>query len=158
MTTSTEITSLRLPPVLHGQQTPEVDERIKRFYLSLEPMFEAWIARSTSPHTQRAYRQDICSLLAHLGICWPVESLRLLTTSVDDIQAWRDQLVSQGKAPKTINRRISSVSGFFKYLQGVAAELRLPITVPNPAHAQFIARASTDPVHETKSLTVTCPR
>ena len=43
-------------------------------------------------------------------------------------------------APKTINRRVSSVSSFYKYLQGAASELRLPITVPNPAHAQFIAR------------------
>src|SRR4029079_3498626 len=42
-----------------------------------------------------------------------------------------------------------SLSGFYKFLQGVAAELRLPITVPNPAHAQFIARGSKDPPHET---------
>jgi site-specific recombinase XerC len=33
-----------------------------------------------------------------------------------------------------------------------AAELRLPITVPNPAHAQFVGRASSDPVEETRAL------
>ena len=48
-------------------------------------------------------------------------------------------------APKTINRRISSISSFHKYLAAAAAEMRLPITVPNPAHAQFISRESTDP-------------
>ena len=31
-------------------------------------------------------------------------------------------------------------------------ELRLPITVPNPAHAQFISREASDPVDETRAL------
>ncbi len=65
---------------------------------------------------------------------------------------------SVGMAPKTLNRRISSLSAFFKYLQGAAAELRLPITVPNPAHAQFIERAGYDPVEETRALTITRAR
>ena len=55
-------------------------------------------------------------------------------------------------APKTLNRRIASPSSFYKYLAGAAGELRLPITVPNPAHAQFIARESTDAREETKAL------
>jgi integrase/recombinase XerC len=55
-------------------------------------------------------------------------------------------------APKTINRRISSLSSFYKYLAAAAAEIRLPITVPNPAHAQFISRESTDPREETRAL------
>jgi site-specific recombinase XerD len=33
-----------------------------------------------------------------------------------------------------------------------AAELRLPITIPNPAHAQFVGRSSSDPVNETRAL------
>lgn len=32
-------------------------------------------------------------------------------------------------------------------------EMRLPINVPNPAHAQFIARSSSDPLQETHALT-----
>jgi hypothetical protein len=36
---------------------------------------------------------------------------------------------------------------------GAAAELRLPITVPNQAHAQFINRESNDPLQETETLT-----
>jgi integrase len=61
-------------------------------------------------------------------------------------------MVEGGYAPNTINRRVSSVASFYKYLQAAAAELRLPITVPNPAHAQFISRSSRDPVKETKAL------
>ena len=78
--------------------------------------------------------------------------------SVNDVRNWRDRLTVVGMAPKTINRRISSVSSFYKYLQAVAAEMRLPIVVPNPAHAQFIGRASQDSVDETKALTATRAR
>ncbi|TWU59611.1 tyrosine-type recombinase/integrase [Crateriforma conspicua] len=152
------VPSQLLPPILAGQQTPTTQKKVERFYLSLEEMLERWITRRQSPHTQRAYRQDIESLLSFLPIVWPRDSLQLLTVTVADVQRWRDAMIAGGKAPKTINRRVSSVSSFFKYLQGVAAELRLPITVPNPAHAQFIARSSTDPIHETKSLSATRAR
>ncbi|MEO1530085.1 MAG: tyrosine-type recombinase/integrase [Planctomycetota bacterium] len=147
-----------LPPILAGQQTPTVQRKVERFYLSLEEMLERWITRRESPHTQRAYRQDIESLLKFIPLLWPRDSLQLLALTVADVQRWRDAMIAEGKAPKTINRRVSSVSSFFKYLQGVAAELRLPITVPNPAHAQFIARSSTDPIHETKHLSATRAR
>ncbi len=61
-------------------------------------------------------------------------------------------------APKTLNRRISSLSSFYKYLAAAAAEMRLPITVPNPAHAQFIARETSDARDETKALSATRAR
>ena len=61
-------------------------------------------------------------------------------------------------APKTLNRRILSLSSFYKYLGAAAAELRLPITVPNPAHAQFIARSAHDPVREREALSATRAR
>ncbi|MEM9365673.1 MAG: tyrosine-type recombinase/integrase [Planctomycetota bacterium] len=156
---STAITTAELlPPILAGQQTPTTQKKVERFYLSLEEMPEGWITRRESPHTQRAYRQDIESLFRFRPLPWPRDSLQLLTVTVADVQRWRDAMIADGKAPKTINRRVSSVSSFFKYLQGVAAELRLPITVPNPAHAQFIARSSTNPIHETKSLSATRAR
>ena len=34
----------------------------------------------------------------------------------------------------------------------------LPVSIPNPAHAQFIARSSTDPINETQTLTATRAR
>jgi integrase/recombinase XerC len=67
-------------------------------------------------------------------------------------------MLAAAKAPKTLNRRISSLSSFYKYLAGAAAELRLPINVPNPAHAQFIARESSDPLEGTRALTATRAR
>jgi site-specific recombinase XerC len=68
------------------------------------------------------------------------------------VQAYRDALAAAGAAPKTINHRVSALSLFYKYLALSAAELRLPIMVPNPAHSQFIARESSDPREETLSL------
>src|SRR5258708_7595822 len=92
------------------------------------------------------------------GIIWPERSLDLLTRSIKDVQAFRDYMLARDLAPKPLNRRIASLSSFYKYLAGAASELRLPITVPNPAHAQFIARESTDPRDETKALSASRAR
>lgn len=148
----------KFPPVLAGRATVHVQRKVERFYLSVADIFEAWVARRESLHTQRAYRQDVMALVRFLGIEWPNHATRMLTVSVADMLAWRDDMLADGAAPKTLNRRISSVSSFYKYLQGVAGELRLPITVPNPAHAQFIARSSTDPVQETQAMSATRAR
>ena len=142
----------QLPPILAGRATPDVQRQVERFYLSVAEMFERWVTRRSSEHTQRAYRQDVMSFVAFLNLKWPEDATALLTDTVRDVQEWRDELSGNGAAPKTLNRRVSSVSSFYKFLQGVTAELRLPITVPNPAHAQFIARDATDPVEETKAL------
>jgi site-specific recombinase XerD len=87
-----------------------------------------------------------------MGMTWPDHAIKLLQVSVQDVRHFRDHLVTQNAAPKTLNRRTSSLSSFYKYLAAAAAELRLPIMVPNPAHSQFISRESTDPREETRAL------
>ena len=141
-----------VPPILAGQQTPAVKHKVQEFYSSIAELFELWLGRRRSPHTQRAYRQDVMSLVQFLEISWPSKSLRLLTVTVQDVQAYREWLRQKDAAPKTLNRRIASVSSFYKFIGAAAAELRLPIIVPNPAHAQFIARESSDPRDETRAL------
>jgi len=147
-----------LPAVLAGHSTPGLERRVGQFYRSVPAIFAAWVARRPSPHTQRAYRQDVLAFVRFLHLAWPEESIELLRVSIRDVQAFRDQLRAAGAAPKTINRRISSLSSFYKYLAGAAAELRLPITVPNPAHAQFISREPADPREETRALSATRAR
>lgn len=115
-------------------------------------MLEAWVQRRPSQHTRRAYRKDVLTFIDWLSIRWPENGYRLLSVSVMEVQSYRQWLAGRGAAPKTIHRRISSLSGFYKYVGACAAELRLPVTIPNPAHAQFIARGSTDPVEETLAL------
>lgn len=154
----------KLPPILSGHETPATAQRVDRFFCAIAQIFDAWVNRSDSPHTQRAYRKDVLSFVEFLdahwdaGFDWPDDAVKILSISVADVLAYRDFLVHESKAPKTQNRRISSLSGFFKYLAGAASEMRLPISVPNPAHAQFIKRASQDAVHETKALTATRAR
>jgi integrase/recombinase XerC len=147
-----------LPPILAGSMPAEVRGRVGDFFSSVATIFEAWVGRRKSEHTQRAYRGDVMSFVEFLGLSWPDEADRLFRVSILDVQAFKADLVKREAAPKTINRRISSVSSFYKYLGGAAAELRLPITVPNPAHAQFISRESSDPVDETKALSATRAR
>ena len=147
-----------LPPVLVGSMPPEIQARVERFYFSVAAIFEAWVDRRKSEHTRRAYRGDVMAFIKFMGWRWPEDSLLLLQVSIRDIQAFKGDIENRGGAGKTVNRRISSLSSFYKYLAGAAAELRLPITVPNPAHAQFIARESTDPVQETRALSATRTR
>jgi site-specific recombinase XerD len=147
-----------LPPILAGSFTPDVHRRVNRFYVSIAEIFESWVTRRQSPHTQRAYREDFMAFVKFLGIEWPDQAWKILTASIKDVMAFRDQLIAKDAAPKTLNGTISSVSSFYKYLAAAATEIRLPITVPNPAHAQFIARESTDPREETKALSATRAR
>src|SRR5580704_13915577 len=140
--------------ILAGQFTPETRERVERFYFSVAAIFETWVKRRQSRHTRRAYREDVMAFVRFIGIAWPKDCASLLTVSVIDVLAFREAMVAENAAPKTLNRRISSLSSFYKYLHGAAAELRLPITVPNPAHAQFISRESADARKETKALSL----
>src|SRR4051795_6645381 len=121
-----------LPPILLARSTPEIAKQVEQFCLSLAEIFESWVNRHRSPHTQRAYRRDVQAFLTFLGVDWPAQATALLTASVQDVQAFRDSHQAHSAAPKTINRRIASVSSFYKYLAAAVAELRLPITVPNP--------------------------
>ncbi len=148
-----DLDRLQLPPIVAGHSSPAVVQKVEHFYLSVAEMFEAWVARSENYHTQRCYRRDVLSFVEHLGIRWPQESWQLLKTGVQDVRDWRSFMANEQEfAPKTLNRRISSLSGFFQFLREAAADAKLPITVQNPAHKDFIKRPSTEPVAETKAL------
>jgi hypothetical protein len=45
-----------------------------QFYASVAEIFERWVTRRESPHTQRAYRRDVMSLVQFLGIDWPEQA------------------------------------------------------------------------------------
>ena len=57
---------------------------------------------------------------------WPRDAAQLLRVSILDIQAFKDEMVADNAAPKTMNRRISSLSSFYKFLGGAAAEPAAP--------------------------------
>jgi site-specific recombinase XerC len=144
--------------MLTGSATPAVKSKVEQLYLSVAEIFELWVQRCDSAHTQRVYRGDVMAVVAFIGIPWPAESWRMFSVWVADVQRFREGMIEHQMAPKTLNRFISSLSSFCKYLAGYAADFRLPILVPNPAEAQFIVRAKSDPVDETRALSATRAR
>ena len=102
-------TRAELPPILAGRHTAAVETQVRSFYRSVGDIFERWVTRRSSKHTQRAYRQDVMDFVRFLGVRWPEESTRLFTVSVADVLAFRDVMLAESKAPKTINRRIASL-------------------------------------------------
>lgn len=110
-----------LPPVLAGAFTPEIQSRVENFFHSVAAIFEAWVNRRNSDHTRRAYRGDVMAFVEFRGWAWPDDAAQLLRASILDVQAFKDHMARHGGAPKTINRRISSLSSFYKFLHGAAA-------------------------------------
>ncbi len=147
-----------LPAILAGHHAPGVVEKVNKFCLSVGEIFEAWVNRCHSPHTRRAYRADVMGFVEFMEITWPEAATELLKVTIADVLDFRGYMLDLGMAPKTVLRRVSSLSSFYKYLSAAAAELRLPITVPNPAHAQFVPRGSADARDETKALSATRAR
>jgi integrase len=142
-----------LPRILPDHDTPMVQKRVQDFYGAIAGMLEAWIARSTAYNTQRSYRRAVMSFIEFMNIRWPEESWKLMSTSVADVRDWREFLDNElDQAPKTLNHRISALSGFFEFVRESAAAGKLPILLHNPAHKDFIKRPSTDPVEETAAL------
>lgn len=141
-----------------SQDSDSQDERIHSFFQAVPEIFEAWIQRRESPHTQRAYRGDVMAFVAFMGWRWPEDGIQLLRVPIRQVLLFRQTQIDRGHAAKTINRRISSLSSFYKYLAAAAAELRLPVTIPNPAHAQFVQRNGSDPRRQTASLSASRSR
>src|SRR5690348_1726594 len=102
-----------LLPILDGCYTLSVEQKARRFVLGVPEMLERWISRRASPHTRRAYRQDLFTFIGFANLRWPDDAAGLFAITVGRVQAYRDWMLTRGDAPKTINRRLSSLSGFF---------------------------------------------
>src|SRR5688572_32143920 len=86
-----------LPPILAGQFTPATKHRVEKFYSSIAEIFEAWVTRRQSPHTQRAYREDFMTFVKFADIAWPDESWKIVTVSIKDDRGFRRQLIADGQ-------------------------------------------------------------
>ena len=158
-------------PTVHLEHDSAVARKnVEQFMGGVAAMFEAWVARRENPNTQRAYRTDVLSFVQFVGIpvlrpidadgneqplaLDPGEAHRLLRCGVGDVQEWRDYMVQvQDRAPKTVLRRITSLSRFYEYVREQAAEFRIATTIPNPAHKNHIPRFDAESVRPTDALT-----
>lgn len=82
-----------------------VDSFIK--YLNVE--------RGYSTHTIRAYSDDVSQFFAYLGQQPTAQVVGSVTHR--QIRAWVSSLISQGVTARSVNRKLSSLRTFYKYLQ-----------------------------------------
>ena len=120
---------------------------------SLEDAVALWrehleVERRASPHTVRAYLDDLADFLAfltgHLGATPTLADLAALQAS--DVRAWLARRTARGLARTSTARALSAVRGFFRHMErrGVMANAAVA-TVRSPKLSRQVPRPlSTD--------------
>lgn len=99
---------------------------------SLKETFLAWLTRSASEETRKAYARDLGLFLRFMGI--EADRLdRLMQVRPFNVAAWRDHLRDRGLVPASIGRKITVLRSLYAFLQvhGIADT--------NPAHRDVVA-------------------
>jgi len=81
--------------------------------LQAVPEEEIWLAGQLSPHTRRAYKQDVAHFIAAMGIK-SGEQLRQVGRAA--VVAWVNVMNDGHEKPRTIRRRLSALSSLFTHL------------------------------------------
>jgi integrase/recombinase XerC len=109
--------------------------------------------RRASPHTLRAYDDDLARFFAflreHMG--GRVDARMLAKLSAADIRAFITLRRAEGLGPRGVQRALAAIRGFFRYLtrEGIADNAaprairtpRIPRTLPRPLSVDDAARA-----------------
>src|SRR5688572_19689997 len=120
------------------------------------PTFQAYLAEKYAPKTAKMYWGDVRELSIYL------KNKKVKDVSSHDLQQWIGNLVSpagKGLERKTVNRKVSAITTYFLWLQGLAAITADPTLVLNNTRIQsplpdylyeteiktLFAEASTDP-------------
>jgi integrase/recombinase XerC len=125
---------------------------------SVEDLKAAWLAvlaheRRSSPHTLRAYRDDLVRFLdflgEHHGTRATLSALQKLTPA--DVRAFLTRRRQEGLGPRGVQRALAALRSFYNYLQregladGAALRIvrspKLPKTLPRPISENDAARA-----------------
>lgn len=77
------------------------------------PEEEIWLAGQLSPHTRRAYKQDVAHFIAAMGIK-SGDELRQVGRAA--VVAWVNVMNDNREKPRTIRRRLSALSSLFTHL------------------------------------------
>jgi integrase/recombinase XerD len=92
----------------------------------------AWLLRTPSPHTRRAYENDLGQFLDHAGI--PADAYEHLPlVRPEHVSQWRDRLPAGGMNNSSIRRKLTALRSLFSYLQTYG------YGGANPAHGKFVA-------------------
>lgn len=125
---------------------------------SVEDLKAAWLAmlaheRRSSPHTLRAYRDDLDRFLSfledHLGAHVTLSALQKLAPA--DVRAFLTRRRNEGLGARGVQRAMAALRSFYNYLQreeladGAALRIvrspKLPKTLPRPLSETDAARA-----------------
>jgi integrase/recombinase XerC len=85
------------------------------------------IERRYSPHTLTAYRGDLESFESFIKV--DDSELDIQDASTIHIRTWVVHLLEQDHASRTVQRKISSLKGFFKYLRKIGYRKDNPVRV-----------------------------
>jgi site-specific recombinase XerD len=81
--------------------------------LAALPEETLWLANFTSAQTKATYRAALEAFVTFHGIR-SLETLRMVGQA--HVLAWRELLITEGRAARTVNNRISALSSMFKWL------------------------------------------
>jgi integrase/recombinase XerD len=88
------------------------------------PEEDVWLAGQLSPHTRRAYKQDVAHFVATLGIK-SADELRLVKRAA--VVAWQNAMKDEQAKARTIRRRLSALSSLFVHLVEYGAADENPV-------------------------------
>lgn len=102
------------------------------------PAANEWFANIGNEHTREAYRRDVQSFFAFIGL-QEHEELKRVTRA--HVIAWRKSLEQEVHEPSTIRRKLSALSSLYHYLCECNAVAGNPVHgVKRPRHGQNIGK------------------
>src|SRR5258708_5224596 len=92
---------------------------------------DAWLLKTPSPHTRRAYTSDLGQFRTYAGIAdgaWE----KLAEVRPEHVAGWRDELADSRQTNSSIRRKMTALRSLFSYLQAYG------YAGANPAHSDFV--------------------
>lgn len=81
--------------------------------LAAVPEESVWLANFISPRTRATYRRAVASFAEFAGIT-SAEAFRAVSPA--QVLDWREQLIAEGKAARTVGNRMAALSSIFNHL------------------------------------------
>lgn len=121
--------------------SPECRDALERWLAELSAL------KAASPHTLRAYAQDIGALLGFLAAHWggSFGTGRLIGLSQSDLRAFMASQRAGGLSARSMNRRLSAVRGFIGWLADHAgADATAALSARGPKYRRKLPRPLTE--------------
>lgn len=95
---------------------------------------DAWLSSFASAHTQAAYRRDLVVFCAWLA----QRRVTVQGASAGDVQQFGDDRLRDGESAATVQRRLSSVSSFYRHAGPAFAAVNPAAATVRPADARRV--------------------